>query len=92
MTLIYNKKIEKKYSWKEFLKHESWCFNNDVIIYCKPIDYYYCIIVIEDKGKLTVLDEKYKLRNLKSKDKNWSEEIRKLMTKYYLKYNKDESN
>lgn len=90
MSLIYNKKVKKVYSWKEFLKHESWCFDNDVIIYCQAIDYYYCEIIVEDKGKIIKSDEKYKVRKLKSRDKNWSTEIRKLITKYYLKYNKDE--
>ena len=83
-------------SFKERLKHQSWCFKNDITINLIEYQWNKYFIRINDKGKIIDhCDEQgnliyYKQTKLKINDKIWSKQVWLLYTEYYLKYNKNE--
>ena len=85
------KKIHIEYvSQKDMLKHQSWCFNNDVIIYPIQISVDECRIMVIDKGFKELSSHVYRTKKLRKTDEKWEDIIWRLYSKYYFKYNKNE--
>ena len=89
MAEVKEKEKENIYAGPN-LKHQLWCFNNDIKIYAIGAGWSLCKIVIEEKGNIEVGSHVYKTKNLKAKDEDWGKIIWKLYTNYYFKYNKNE--
>lgn len=72
------------------LEHESWCFKNGVLIYGEGIAGTKLLrIVINNKGKITVGQKRYRQKKaIKAKDEKWWEMIWKLREHWYNHYNK----
>lgn len=91
MNLNKNNK-QTDYTNRERTLHMSWCLKNDIKIYFKPIDYRKGQLVIEEKGRRYITDEVYiqptKYKPLKSNQKKWWLELKKLYTSKFLEYNK----
>lgn len=91
----FNKKNQlPKVKFKNRLKHQSWCFKNDITITLIQKEWNKCFIRINEKGKIIdYCDEKgnivyYKQNKLKPSDKSWGKKAFELYTEYYNKYNK----
>lgn len=81
--------VMENFTDKERRAHQAWCFENGILIYFTPIDYYVGSIVIEENGVSITGEYKYKidLKKLKPKDDNWSKIIFKLYTQKFLENN-----
>jgi hypothetical protein len=74
---------DKHYTQKDRLKHQSWCLQNDIIIYFLPLNWREGQIVVEQNGDPIVKPEIYYQKKLKPTDVRYHEVIWKLYTKFY---------
>jgi hypothetical protein len=80
-------------TFKERLKHKSWCLKNNITIFFVPKNYDEGFLRINEKNKITdYCNEKnnliiYKQRKLNARDPVWGKKIWELYSEYYIKYN-----
>lgn len=81
--------IQIAFGDREAMKHKSWCFKNDILIYAVPMDYKSCKICIEIDGKPMLGEHYYKsdTSKLKKGEDDWNVIINKLYTQKYLERN-----
>lgn len=86
--IVHKKYIKKTINHLERLKHQSWCFKNDIIIYFKPHNYKGGNIIIEKQGEIIIYPGFYVQYKLKKNDVRYWDIVWELYTRYYEEGNK----